>query len=299
MSITQIDVHEGVTVAEPTEALVPKRARRSWTRKVPIYLAFGWLGLLLFLALFAQWLPIHNAIDPVGLPNLAPNMSHEFLGTDSIGRSIISRLAYGTRVSLGIALMSTLIAMIVGGLFGLLSAYFRGGTNWVVDIIANTVLAVPQLLLLLALVLALRPSIPSLTAALSLVFVPAFTRLTRAQAQAQLNREYVLASRFMGARWYRVLFREVLPNSMLSLLTYAALVLPGVVVAAGSLSYLGFGVPAPTADWGSMIAQAQINLTTAPWPALIPCIALVITVISLNTASDYIRVRFDVRGSQL
>ena len=299
MSLTQIDVQENVVVTEPSDADVPKRARRSWTRMLPVYIAFGWLGILLFFALFAQWLPIHNAIDPVGLPNLAPNMSHEFLGTDSIGRSIISRLAYGTRVSLGIAVMSTLIAMIVGGLFGLLSAYFRGGINWVVDIIANTVLAVPQLLLLLALVLALRPSIPSLTAALSLVFVPAFTRLTRAQAQAQLSRDYVLAARFMGARWYRVLFREVLPNSVLALLTYAALVLPGVVVAAGSLSYLGFGVPAPTADWGSMIAQAQINLTTAPWPALIPCIVLVITVISLNTASDYIRVRFDVRASQL
>lgn len=299
MSITQIDVQEGVSVAEPTEAFTPRRARRSWTRTVPTYLAFGWLGLLLVVALFAQWLPIHNAIDPVGLPNMAPNMSHEFLGTDTIGRSILSRLAYGTRVSLGIAVMSTLIAMTIGGLFGLLSAYFRGWVTWIVDIIANTVLAVPMLLLLLALVLALSPSVSSLVAALSLVFVPAFTRLTRAQAQGQLSRDYVLAARFMGARWYRVLFREVLPNSVLALLTYAALVLPGVVVAAGSLSYLGFGVPAPTADWGSMIAQAQINLTTAPWPALIPCIALVITVIALNTASDYIRIRFDVRGSQL
>jgi peptide/nickel transport system permease protein len=299
MSITQIDVQEGATVAAAADATLPRRRRRSWARMVPVYIAFGWLVLLLVVALFAQWLPIHNAIDPVGLPNMSPNMSHEFLGTDTIGRSIVSRLAYGTRVSLGIAVISTAIAMFVGGLFGLVSAYFRGWVTWIVDIIANTVLAVPQLLLLLALVLALRPSITTLTAALSLVFVPAFTRLTRAQAQGQLSRDYVLAARFMGARWHRVLFREVLPNSVLALLTYAALVLPGVVVAAGSLSYLGFGVPAPTADWGSMIAQAQINLTTAPWPALIPCIALVITVISLNTASDYVRVRFDVRGSQL
>lgn len=299
MSITQIDVQENVTVAGAADEALPRRHRRSWTRSVPVVLAFGWLALLLVVALTAQWLPIHNAIDPVGLPNMAPNMSHEFLGTDTIGRSILSRLAYGTRVSCGIAVLSTLIAMVVGGMLGLVSAYFRGWVTWVVDIIANTVLAVPMLLLLLALVLAMRPSISSLIAALSVVFVPAFTRLTRAQAQSQLSRDYVLAARFMGARWYRILFREVLPNSVLALLTYAALVLPGVVVAAGSLSYLGFGVPAPTADWGSMIAQAQINLTTAPWPALIPCIVLVITVISLNTASDYIRVRFDVRGSQL
>jgi peptide/nickel transport system permease protein len=295
MSLTQLDVPEGVAA----DALTPRTARRSWTKSLPVYAAFAWLGLLLVLALFAQWLPIHNPIDPVAIPNAPPSLSHEFFGSDTIGRSIVSRLAYGTRVSLGIAVMSTLIAMVVGGLFGLLSAYFRGWITWVVDTIANSVLAVPQLLLLLALVLALTPSIATLTGALSLVFVPAFTRLTRAQAQSQLSRDYVLAARIMGARWYRVLFREVLPNSVLSLLTYAALVLPGVVVAAGSLSYLGFGVPAPTADWGSMIAQAQINLTTAPWPALIPCIVLVLTVIALNTASDYIRVRFDVRASQL
>jgi peptide/nickel transport system permease protein len=242
---------------------------------------------------------VHDYTTAVGPPNLGLSWSREFLGTDAIGRSTLSRILWGARVSIGISFLATVIAMIVGGLLGLLTAYFGRWLTPVVDVVTNSVLAVPSLLLLLSIVLALTPTIPTLVGALSLIFVPAFMRLTRANAQSQINREFVTAARALGAPSSRVIFREVLPNTLPSLVSYAALVLPSIVVTEGALSYLGFGVQAPVPSWGGMIAQAQQNLSFAAAPALVPCVVLFLTVFALNTLGDHLRVRLDVRDAQL
>jgi peptide/nickel transport system permease protein len=273
--------------------------RRRRPHNLTLYLSFVWIAILILVSLTVQWLPLHSPTTTVGTINLGPNFGREFLGTDAIGRSMLSRLAYGTRVSMGISLLSTLIAMTIGGLLGLATAYFRGVVTEVVDIITNSVLAIPSLLLLLALMLALRPSLVNLIAALSLIFIPAFMRLTRANAQSQLHRDYVLAARAMGASGARLMFREVVPNTILPLLSYAALVVPGIVVTEGSLSFLGFGVQPPTPSWGGMIAQGQASMSVAPAPAIVPCVVLFLTVFSLTALGDYLRVCFDVRDAQL
>ena len=270
----------------------PRRRRR---RGLPLTLAFTWVGVLVFLSLFVQWLPLHSPTTPAGLFNTGPNWSSEFFGFDGIGRSTLSRIAYGARVSLGIALGSTLIAMTVGGLLGLATVYFRNWVTEIVDTLTNIVLAVPPLLLLLAIVLALRPTMPVLIGALSLVFIPAFLRLTRVNARVQMSKEYVLAADLMGASGFRLIFKEVVPNTIPPILSYAAIVLPSIVITEGALSYLGYGVQPPTPSWGAMIAQAQPQLATAPWPAIIPCLVLFATVFSLNVIGDWTRVKFDVR----
>lgn len=276
-----------------------RRGRVKPRGRAAVYLSMAWVALLLVVAVTVQWIPVHDYTTTVAIPNLGLNSSTEFLGTDAIGRSTLSRILWGARVSIGISFMATLIAMIVGGLLGLLTAYFGRWLTPVVDVITNSVLAVPSLLLLLSIVLALTPTIPTLMGALSLIFIPAFMRLTRANARSQISRDYVTAARALGASNRRIIFREVLPNTLPSLVSYAALVLPSIVVTEGSLSYLGFGVQAPVPSWGGMIAQAQQNLSIAAAPALVPCVVLFLTVFSLNTLGDYLRIRLDVRDAQL
>lgn len=268
-------------------------------RSVEVVLAAIWTGLLIVVAVGVQWLPLSDYVAISGPVSLPPNLGPEFLGTDNIGRSTLARLAWGARVSVTISFLSTTIALVVGATLGLISVYFRGWLTRGIDIVANTVLAVPQLLLLMALVLALSPTYFNITLALALIFIPTFMRLTRANALTQMNRDYVVASRALGGNGFRLMVFEVFPNSVMPLLSYALLVLPAIIVTEGSLSFLGFGVQPPTPSWGGMIAAALPTLADHPWPALVPCIVLFLTVFSLNTLGDALRIKLDVREAQL
>ncbi|WP_432828677.1 ABC transporter permease [Dactylosporangium sp. CA-092794] len=277
--------------------VAPRRPRRR--SKTLVVLAGVWVGLVVVVALVVQWLPLADPDVGVGSPNAPLGWTREFLGLDGIGRSELSRLAYGARASLGISVMACALAVVVGALLGILTAYFGSWLTVLVDIVTNAVLAVPALLLLLAIVLALRPSVFTLTMALGLIFVPAFARLTRAHAKTQLVRDYVIAAQMMGASRLRLMFREVLPNIISPLISYMALAIPSLIVTEGSLSFLGHGIPPPTPSWGAMIAAAQPFLAQYPAPVLVPCVVLFATVLALNILGDALRVRLDVREAQL
>jgi peptide/nickel transport system permease protein len=278
--------------------LVTGAERRPRRRPKPVIaLCAAWLGFLILLAVFANVLPIKDPSAVLGPPNVNPSWSGEFFGTDAIGRSMVSRLVFGARVSLEIAVLVTVVAMVVGGAIGLLSAFFRGAVTFVADTIANTILSVPGLLLLLAIVVVFHPSLPVLVGAIALLYLPGFMRVTRATALSLVEREYVVAARSLGATQARIIARELLPNTAVALVTYAALALPGAMLAEGGLSYLGFGVQPPTPSWGQMIAQGQQQLTTAPWQAIIPCLVFSVTIFALYSAGDWLRARLDVRGT--
>jgi peptide/nickel transport system permease protein len=274
---------------------VERRPRR---RPKPVLaLCALWLGLMIVLAIFANVLPVKDPSAVIAGPNVNPAWGSEFFGTDAIGRSMVSRLVFGARVSFEIAVLVTLVAMIVGGAVGLLSAFFRGAVTFVADTIANTILSVPGLLLLLAIVVVFHPSIPVLVLAIALLHLPGFMRVTRATAISLIEREYVVAARSLGATQARIIGRELLPNSAVALVTYATLALPGAMLAEGGLSYLGFGVQPPTPSWGQMIAQGQQQLTTAPWQAIVPCLVFAVTIFALYSVGDWLRARLDVRGT--
>src|SRR6185437_10205494 len=186
-----------------------------------------WLGLLIVVAVFANVLPISDPSKVIGIPNVNPAWGSQFLGTDAIGRSMVARLAFGARVSFEISILVTLVAMVVGGAIGLLSAFFRGPVTFVADTIANTILSVPGLLLMLAIVVVFHPTIPVLILAIALLYLPGFMRVTRATAISLIEREYVVAARSLGASQFRIIARELLPNTAVALVTYAALALPG------------------------------------------------------------------------
>lgn len=274
------------------------RIRRS--RNMLLKIAIGWLVLIVVLALSASLLPLPGYDVRIDKPGLGPSLDFaRLLGTDNLGRSMLSRLIYGARVSLAVGVVSVLIGMIVGGTIGLLAGYLRGWFDKVAAIVTDSLLAYPPLVLLLAITSTMGSSLRSLVISLGLLAVPTFTRLARANTLAVAQREFVTASRALGGRQMRIVFREIMPNVIFPVASYAFVMAAVVIVAEGSLSFLGLGIPPPAPSWGGMISAAKDRLATQPHLVFIPAAAMFLTIFSLNVIGDWARTRFDVRESAL
>ena len=285
-----------VDVATPDQATAAtpdaQLRRRPRPAGVLIVMAWAWLALVLFLAAFGRVIGLPDYDATVGTPALPPAFGDvgTLLGTDSVGRSVLSRLAAGAQVSGLVGIAATAIALVVGGLLGLLSAYFHRADRGV-GILTDTVLAFPPLIMLMAIAAVMDQSLMTLIIALGVLGTPGFIRLTKANALQALGQEYVTAARAMGATTARIVFREVLPNAAVPLISYSVIVAAVIMVAEGSLSFLGLGIPPPTPSWGSMIAAGQGQLAMSPQLVFIPAVALFLTVFSLNTVGDSLRTR--------
>jgi peptide/nickel transport system permease protein len=289
------------TLMSPARSGVPPAAAPAQRRRanVPVWIAAVWIGGLVLGALLADVLPIAGYDEVVGAPMQGPRLTGEVLGTDAIGRSVLSRILYGARASMGVGLAAAGVALLVGGFLGLLAGYFRGPIEAAVDTLAEVVQAFPPLLFLIALAAALRPSLPSLTLSMALLIIPSFARMTKGSVVARSSREYVLAARAMGASHWRIMFREVLPNALMSIVAFSVVVMALLIVIEGSLSFLGFGMPMPYPSWGGMVAESDDRIATHPSLVFVPVFFLFMTVYSLNTVGDHLRGRFDVERSQL
>ena len=283
-----------------------KAARRTRTQRARGRFAFrfatGWLGLCITLSLLADLLPIkHYAETP------EPGVTDAFrrppglrfdepLGTDSLGRSELSRVIYGLRVSLLLALGAVALAMLLGVAFGVSAGYLRGWVARVFDLVTDTLLAFPPLMFLLALTAALRPGFRTLTIALMFLAFPTQAKVARANTLTYANREFVLAARAMGATSRRIIVKEIVPNVALPVMSVSFLSMASLMVAEGSLSFLGVGIPGPTPSLGGMVAEGRSNLATSPHLTFVPGVALLLTVFSLNTVGDRARARLGLRN---
>jgi peptide/nickel transport system permease protein len=266
--------------------------RPLWTPS--LLAALAWLAVVGAAALLADLLPIAAFDAPVGPPSQQPFAGGvELLGTDSIGRSVLSRLVFGARISIAVGLGSVLLAAVLGGLLGLLAAYLGGAVASVIGVVTDAMLAFPPLLLLLAIAAVVRPGVGTLVVSLGLLAVPAFTRLAKANALSQLGREYLLAARAMGAGHGRLLFRELLPNCVPAIASYGVVMTATMIVIEGALSFLGVGIPPPAPSWGAMIATGKDYLYLAPWLVLVPCVVMFATILALNVVGERLRARFD------
>lgn len=290
--------------------------RRGRGLGIGAWLAIGWLVFIVAIAVLAQLgaLPLKNPnqsfaacarLGPFAKEGTAPG---HLLGCDSNARDMLSRLAYGAWSSLFVATGAVLFGLIVGGVLGLLAGFFGGKVDTVLTSIFNVFLAIPAIVLALALVAFLQGAAASgnggttidakflLILAIGIVSVPLLGRITRASALTWSQREFVLAARAQGARPLRIMVREVLPNVLPAMMSIALLAVAIAIVAEGTLSILGVGVKdAPS--WGNIIALDRGKIKDSPHIVFLPAILIFLTVLSLNFLGDVVRARLDVRES--
>lgn len=230
---------------------------------------------------------------------LQPPGRRHWLGTDELGRDILARMIYGSRVSLAVGLVATAIALLIGGLLGALAGYYGGLVDWVVSRLIEIVLCFPFLFLLLGIVALFRPSLATIIVALGLTSWTTEARFVRAEFLRNREMEYAQAARASGARDLRVIFRHLLPNSVAPVLVSASFGVGSAILLESALSFLGFGVALPTASWGSILASAERYVTHAWWLAVFPGIAIFLTVAACNILGERLRDRLDPSFQQI
>ncbi|MEV0783906.1 ABC transporter permease [Streptomyces sp. NPDC050423] len=265
----------------------------------------GWLLLLGLAILFAPWLGLAEdrdvattVLEPVFSPP-AFTGAHP-LGTNGFGLDLLARSLYGARSSLLISLSAVAIGTVVGGAVGMVAGYFGKAADRAVGIATNSLLAVPPLILLIALATVLQPRLRNVAFSLALLTVPGMVRLARATTMAYANREFVVAARAMGATRSRILLRELLPNVLLPLLSLAVVMISVLIVAEASLSFLGLGIQPPEPTWGNMIAEGEGRVFEQhPHIVLVPGAFLFLTVFAFNIVGEKARGRCDSRSVKL
>jgi peptide/nickel transport system permease protein len=262
-----------------------------------------WFGVILLVFVIAAiFAPLISPYPPLlyhpAIAEQGPTLAH-LLGTDDLGRDQLSRVIYGTRISLTVGIASILVGGLLGTLLGILGAYFKGWIDQVIIMIIDALLSFPSLILALAIVAALGPSIVNVLIALAIVRIPIYARLARGQTLQITTEEYVTAAIASGTRTHKILFRHILPNIFTPLLVQATLSISLAILDESTLSFLGLGVQLPIPEWGSMISQAQVYLTSDPWMLLGPTLAIVLIVLSLNILGDALRDRLDPHSKDI
>lgn len=263
-------------------ALVWRRLRRSRTAVAGLVI----VGVYLFLALCGPWLaPYDPYFQDLNISYLRPCMAH-WLGCDEFGRDILSRLLYGARVSLVIQFWAVMISLAVGTFLGSASGYFGGKVDEIVMRLMDVMMAFPGILLALAIVAILGPSLTNLIVAIGINSVPGFSRVARGAVISVKKNDYVTAARAIGESDLSILFRYVLPNAISPIIVQTTMRMATVLLTAAGLGFLGLGVQPPSPEWGTMLSAARVYLRSAPHVAIIPGVTIMIVVLGFNFFGD-------------
>jgi peptide/nickel transport system permease protein len=292
-------------LAPPEEVEVEQAAGRKLG--VLGWLSIVWLAVIFGAALLAPILPLDSPTRTVTRSQLEPFQEPgHILGADNLGRDMLSRVIWGARSSLSLAVGAVLVGTLVGGTLGLIAGYVRGWVDTVLSLLFNIVLAIPALVLAMSLVavyanderVSSERRLVVLILALGLVATPVLARITRGSTLSWSERDFVKAARAIGASPRRIMVREVLPNVLPATMSIALLFIAIVIVAEGSLAILGVGIEGEP-SWGNIISVGRIHLDNAPHIVFVPAVAIFLTVMALNYLGDVLRARFDVRESVL
>jgi peptide/nickel transport system permease protein len=271
-------------------------ARRAWRRLLRRRGAMLGLVFVVFFVLLAVFAPYISPHDPMATSwsavRKAPSAEYWF-GTDEIGRDVLSRVVWGARASLMAGLVSVCISMALGAPIGLLAAYVGGWTDGLISRFTDSMLAVPFLILAIALAAFLGPSLTNAMIAIGVSATPIFIRLTRAQVLAVKVEDYIEAARAVGNPHWRIALRHILPNVLPPLIVQSTLAIAAAVIAEASLSFLGLGQQPPAPSWGSMLNTAKNFVDDAPWMAVWPGVSIFLLVLSFNLLGDGLRDALD------
>ncbi|MEZ5779831.1 MAG: ABC transporter permease [Paracoccaceae bacterium] len=282
----------------PADATMPRHRNRAWAhlRANPSAL-FGaaLVAFFVIVALLAPLLPIPGPAETDwGAVRKAPSAAH-WLGTDEIGRDVLSRMIWGAQASLLAGVVSVAIALGLGIPLGVMAGYRRGWTDAVISRVTEALLAAPFLILAIALAAFLGPSLRNAMIAIGLSAMPIFIRLARGQTMQVMTEDYVESARAIGLRHGAIVWRYILPNIFPPLLVQATLTIATAIIAEASLSFLGLGQQPPAPSWGSMLNTAKAFLEQAPWMAMWPGIAIFLVVLGFNLLGDGLRDALDPR----
>jgi len=282
------------TALDPAAIRGPGVARRLLARPpaaIGLVVAVSMVAVAILAPIIAPFRPEANDFAAILSP---PTPTHPF-GTDELGRDILSRVIWGARASMQAGVLATLIAVVIAVPIGLLAGYHRGLLDTLVMRVTDALLAFPFLIIAVGLAAILGPSLLNATAAIGIVQAPKLIRITRGEVLSLREEAFVQAAIADGAPDRSVIFRHILPNALNVLLVQATVVLPFAILAEATLSFLGLGVQPPTPSWGVMLTAAQPYLGTAPWFAIMPGLAILITTLSFNLVGDGLRDVLDPR----
>ena len=273
------------------------RAIRQFVRRPLALAGLVIVAGVLLVALLAPWLAPHDPTKPDFMAILQAPDGKYLLGTDEVGRDLLSRLIYGARASIRAGLIAVAIAIAIGVPIGLLSGYLRGWVDQLVFMrLTDAMIAFPTIVLALALAAALGGNLTTAMLAIGIGSAPAFIRLARAQAMSLREQEFVEAARALGNRPLLVMLRHVFPNMIGPLLVQTSLAIAAAILAETALSFLGLGVQPPTPSWGSTLRIGTGYMQQAPWLSLYPGLSIFVTVLGINLLGDGLRDVLDPRG---
>ena len=271
-----------------------------WRNKTAVA---GLLVITLFVltAILAPFLSPHNPVEASLYDQIIPPIWEEggtwknILGTDDLGRDILSRLVYGARVSLVVALATVGIAVFFGSFLGAISGYYKGFLDNIIMRFMDILLAFPHILLAIVIMAYLGPGLTNAMIAIGIIYIPRFARIVRASVLEECEKDYVTASRSVGARDWRIIFVAILPNCLAPLIVQTTLGFASAILDAAALGFLGLGAQPPTPEWGAMIAMGRSHILRAWWVMTFPGIAILFAVLGFNLFGDGLRDALDPR----
>ncbi len=288
------------TIVESAAVAAPRRDRR-WPPLVPLVIVVG----LVLCALLAPWLSPHSPLDGSLGDRLAPPIGMEgtkaghWLGTDRHGRDTLSRLIYGARISLSVSVVGIALTGTLGSFIGLLAGFLGGWVDTLLMRIVDISLSLPGILIAVLLSVVFEPSFGNVIIVVVFLLWPSYARLVRGETLSLKHQEFVALARIAGCSSLTIMFRHVVPNLIPSILVLATLHVGYVIVLEAALSFLGVGLPPPTPSWGVMVADGRGLIEQAWWISILPGIAILVTVLSLNILGDWVRDRLDPKLRQV
>ena len=291
-------IHEiNEEIEEAEESFLKEILKRLYKNKSAMF-GVGILIILIISAIFASLLAPYDPIDSNILQRLqGPTLKH-WLGTDDLGRDILSRIIYGSRISLQVGVISVSISLVFGGMAGVLAGYYGGKIDMFIMRFIDIMLAFPSVLLAIGIMAVLGPKLSNAMIAISIVNMPRFARIVRASVLMVKSEEYVVAAEAIGATDFQIVFKYILPNCLAPVIVQSTLSIASAILEAAGLSFLGLGAQPPTPEWGAMLSEGRSALQIAPWVVAFPGIAIMITVVGFNLLGDGLRDALDPKMKQ-